>query len=68
MAHAVLDEPKVHMGLPLPNGKLAIEVFTRELPITVASQCSIDNVVLLARQNSGAARLTRYPKAQVLED
>jgi hypothetical protein len=51
-----------------PNGKPAIEVFTRELPITVASQCSIDNVVLLARQNSGAARLTRYPKAQALED
>ena len=27
MAHAVLDEPKVHMGLPLPNGKLALWLF-----------------------------------------
>ncbi len=28
MAHAVLDEPKsVHMGLPLPNGKLAMWLF-----------------------------------------
>jgi cytochrome c oxidase subunit 3 len=27
MAHAVLDEPKAHMGLPLPNGKLAMWLF-----------------------------------------
>src|SRR5205807_4447429 len=27
MAHAVLDEPKHHMGLPLPNGKLAMWLF-----------------------------------------
>src|SRR5262245_9832504 len=27
MAHAVYDEPQAHMGLPLPNGKLAIWFF-----------------------------------------
>ena len=27
MAHAVLDEPKHHMGLPLSHGKLAIWLF-----------------------------------------
>ncbi|HYV36296.1 MAG TPA: cytochrome c oxidase subunit 3 [Gemmataceae bacterium] len=27
MAHAVLDEPKLHMGLPLPHGKLALWLF-----------------------------------------
>lgn len=27
MAHAVLDEPKADMGLPLPNGKLAMWLF-----------------------------------------
>jgi len=27
MAHAVLDEPKIHMGLPLPHGKVAIWLF-----------------------------------------
>src|SRR5262245_41604271 len=27
MAHAVVDEPKAHMGLPLPHGKLAIWLF-----------------------------------------
>src|SRR2546423_15297315 len=27
MAHAVLDEPKHHMGLPLPHSKLAMWLF-----------------------------------------
>src|SRR6516165_5696100 len=27
MAHAVLDEPRASMGLPLPNGKLAMWLF-----------------------------------------
>jgi cytochrome c oxidase subunit III len=27
MSHAVHDEPQVHMGLPLPNGKLAMWLF-----------------------------------------
>src|SRR3954463_16623688 len=27
MSHAVLDEPKIHMGLPLPHGKLAVWLF-----------------------------------------
>src|ERR1700680_1268173 len=27
MAHAIADEPQVHMGLPLPNGKLAMWLF-----------------------------------------
>src|SRR5207247_7162639 len=27
MAHAVADEPKGHMGVPLPHGKLAIWLF-----------------------------------------
>src|SRR5438477_345980 len=27
MAHAVADHPDVHMGLPLPHGKLAIWLF-----------------------------------------
>src|SRR5215467_11946590 len=27
MAHAVVEEPPGHMGLPLPNGKLAIWLF-----------------------------------------
>src|SRR5882757_2180901 len=27
MAHAVADAPQAHMGLPLPNGKLAMWLF-----------------------------------------
>ena len=27
MAHAVVEEPQSHMGLPLPNGKLAMWLF-----------------------------------------
>jgi len=27
MAHEVADDPKIHMGLPLPNGKLALWLF-----------------------------------------
>ena len=27
MAHGAHDEPQLHMGLPLPNGKLAIWLF-----------------------------------------
>jgi cytochrome c oxidase subunit III len=27
MAHEVADDPKLHMGLPLPNGKLALWIF-----------------------------------------
>jgi len=27
MAHAVVEEPQTHMGLPLPNGKLAMWLF-----------------------------------------
>jgi hypothetical protein len=51
-----------------PNGKPAIEVLTRELPIAVASQCSIDHVVLLARQESGSAHLASFSKDRALEN
>jgi hypothetical protein len=51
-----------------PNGKPAIEVLTRELPIAVASQCSIDHVVFLARREAGSVRIAPFPKAQALED
>src|SRR5262249_29939857 len=27
MAHAISDEPEIHMGVPLPNGKLAMWLF-----------------------------------------
>lgn len=51
-----------------PNGKPAIEILTRELSIAIASLCSIDHVVFLARQESGVACLVPYPKDQALEN
>lgn len=51
-----------------PNGKPAIEVLTRELPIAIASRCSIEHVVFLAREESGSARLLPFSKAQALEN
>ncbi|MGH9613451.1 MAG: hypothetical protein ACRD4P_10260, partial [Bryobacteraceae bacterium] len=52
---------------PRANGKIGIEVFTRELPICVASGCSIDHVVFLDRRQSGPAFLERYSKEKLVE-
>jgi hypothetical protein len=49
-----------------PNGKLGIEVFTRELPIATASGCLIEHLVLLNRNEPGPAQLRRYPKDEAL--
>jgi hypothetical protein len=51
-----------------PNGKIAIEMFTHELPINTAPGCSIDHVVFLNRQQHGHARLRHYPKDQAWEE
>ncbi len=48
------------------NGKIGIEIFTRELPITVAAGCTIDQIVLLNRHEPGDALLKRYPKSEFL--
>jgi len=45
-----------------PNGKIGIEVLTNELPIETAPGCSIDHLVFLNRNESGATRLQRYSK------
>ncbi|HEV2690623.1 MAG TPA: hypothetical protein VGV35_18840 [Bryobacteraceae bacterium] len=60
--------PELSDRLPAirPNGKMAIEIFTRELPITTALGCSIDHVVFLNRNEPGPARLRRYPKERML--
>jgi hypothetical protein len=43
-----------------PNGKIGIEVLTHELPIKIAPGCSIEHIVFLNRNESGAARLQRF--------
>jgi hypothetical protein len=48
-----------------PNGKIGMELFTRDLPIAIASGATIEHVVMLDRHRSGAARLRHYSKDQM---
>jgi hypothetical protein len=50
-----------------PNGKLGMEIFTRDLPIQVASGCLVDHVVFLNRNEPGPLRLRRYPQDDMLQ-
>src|SRR6266540_3149059 len=50
MAHAVADDPKAHMGLPLPNGKLAMWLF---LVTEIMFFTALIGTYLLLRQSSG---------------
>jgi hypothetical protein len=49
-----------------PSGKTGLEVFTRELPLRTSPGCSIEHVVFLDRQETGDARIRRYPAEQAL--
>ncbi len=51
-----------------PNGKVAIEVLTRELVVETAPGCNIDHVVYLNRDQAGKARLRRISKDWVRND
>ena len=48
-----------------PNGKIGLEVLTRDLPITIAQGSSIDHLVFLNRHHQGPARLRRHSKDQL---
>lgn len=43
-----------------PNGKIGLEVFTRDLPITPALGATIDHIVFLNRNHPGPAHLKQY--------
>lgn len=60
--------PELRDRLPRvrPNGKLGMEVLTRELPIATVPGCPIDHIVFLNRNEPGTARLQRYPREQFL--
>ena len=66
-ARRLFPELENHPTVVRPNGKPAIEVMTRDLPISVAPRCTIDHVVFLARRQSGGVSLTHYPKDRALE-
>jgi hypothetical protein len=50
-----------------PNGKVGIEAFTRDLPITVAPGSSIEHMVFLNRKGSGPAQLKPCHTAKVMD-
>jgi hypothetical protein len=48
-----------------PNGKIGMELLTRDLPISIAPGATIEHVIILDRNRSGGARLRPYPKDQM---
>ena len=65
-ARPLFPELQGRMPITRPNGKIGIEIFTRELPIQTAPGCSIDHIVFLNRNEPGPARIRRYSKDDAL--
>src|ERR1700682_1538954 len=59
MAHAVLEEPQAHMGLPLSNGKLAMWLF---LVTEIMFFTALIGVYGLLRQSTPTTATTHWPK------
>jgi hypothetical protein len=51
-----------------PNGKVAIELLTRDLALDTAAGCNVDHVVYLNRTQAARARLGRICKERVRQD
>lgn len=60
--------PELGEQVPItrPNGKLGIEIFTSNLPIEIASGCTIEHIVFLNRNASAPALIRRYFKDDAL--
>jgi hypothetical protein len=63
-ARELFPELAGRLAVLRPNGKVGIEMSTRDLPIAVAPGARIEHVVFLDRQRSGPAHLRHYPKDQ----
>lgn len=50
-----------------PNGKIAIEVLTRELGLKTAASCQVEHVVYLNREHPGPAHVQRVAKEGIFE-
>jgi len=66
-ARIFFPELSDRLSVVRPNGKIAIEVLTKDLPIATAYGCSIEHVIFLARQDAGRARLAPFPREGALE-
>jgi hypothetical protein len=56
-----------HLPRVRPNGKIAIEIRTRELDISIAQGCVVDQVVFLNREGRGRPLLQHYPADRALD-
>jgi hypothetical protein len=66
-APALFPELRGRVATARPNGKLAIEVRTRDLGLTTSPGCAVDHVVFLDRTQSGPASVDHYPRRRALE-
>jgi hypothetical protein len=57
-----------HLPSVRPNGKIAIEIRTRELAFKIAPACQVEHVVYLNREQPRDARLRRISKERVRAD
>lgn len=64
-ARQLFPELANQLVITRPNGKIGIELFTRELGIKTASGTNIEHVVFLNRNHRGPARLRPYSKDQL---
>jgi hypothetical protein len=67
-ARRFFPELDQHRAVVRPNGKVAIELRTRALPIRTLPGHSVDHVVFLARQDSGPASIRAFPPEQALAE
>ena len=51
-----------------PNGKMAIEVLTRDLVVNTAPGCHVDHIVYLNREPGGKARISPVRKERIRKD
>jgi hypothetical protein len=51
-----------------PNGKVAIEILTRELALETAPGCNVQHVVYLNRGQAGEARVRPFSKERMFEE
>lgn len=66
-ARELFSELANHVPSVRPNGKLGIEVPTRDLGISTAPGWVVDHVVFLNREHRGQASVEPYPKDLALE-
>jgi hypothetical protein len=66
-APGLFPELADHVPTVRPNGKIAIEVRTRDLGISTATGCVVDHVVFLDREHRGPTSVDHYPEDRALE-